>query len=195
MGLGVGFDNETDIEGEIIANNIIIDNIQIKDGAINEYFLQSDAVGNAIWYPAWTPSYGEIYWTSNTNTTIISKGIYTKALGISIIGNLSNFTVIGDNRLRYDGVKTNIFNVCVSSTIEPSYGRKKEVGMKIAKNGILEEQKIVATTDSGIPIPLTLNINISLSTNDYIELYVTTQNDDSNIDVIDMNMTINTLTQ
>jgi hypothetical protein len=117
-----------------------------------------------------------IYYISTPATTTISVGgTFYKAAGTTTAGYLHRFTMPTDNRLTYTGDATIRALVLASSTLIHTGSGTKIGGIKIAKNGVVNDESERRTLFSTSPYNYnlsTLSI-IELSTNDYIELWVT----------------------
>jgi len=120
-------------------------------------------------------STGTIYVSTKATTSIPAASSPVKALGTTTPVNLFRFDTGGatNNRLRYIGKKSRIFNVSASLSIT-STSNNQILSLYIAKNGtVLNSTKIQRKIGTGADIGATgLTGTVQLNTGDYIELFV-----------------------
>lgn len=112
-------------------------------------------------------------------TTIGTAGVYVKAAGTTSVGpNMKDFTMPVDGRLTYIGAPDRHFHVVVSASFTVA-NNNKVIGLKVAKNGTpldpsIQRRKVATGADIG---STAVHADVILSTNDYLELYVTNETD------------------
>lgn len=117
-----------------------------------------------------------------TATTIITPGTYVKTAGTWTVISSSQFTGDTTGRLTYNGVKNVRVPILVSLSVEPVSGTNKTIGIRIAKNGTtIVNSTRTARTDSGTPVNISVPWLDTLSTNDFIEVFITNLSDTVNI--------------
>jgi len=122
-------------------------------------------------------SYGAMHITSTAATTTVAN-TPVKAAGTTTGGLLDGFTHIASNRLRYDRTTTRVFGISIYLSMSSSGATQSKIF--IYKNGILVpgttiRRKISTGGDIGA---LPTGGVVSLATNDYIELWVETDDGD-----------------
>jgi hypothetical protein len=131
-----------------------------------------------------TPSYGGLFFTSPVATSVATPGTYVKASGTTTSTNLRNFTMPVSNRLTYTGAASRHFHLVCSVSMTTS-GTNNDISIGIAKNGaVVEHTKItrfIATgSDRGA---FSTHGDIILTTNDYIELWLTDEDSAENVTI------------
>lgn len=122
-------------------------------------------------------SCGSIYVTTPAATTINTAGVYEKAAGTTAQNpdaGILRFDTPVSNRLRYTG-GPNIHAAVRAAVTMTAASSNVEVGLAIAKNGTvltpsIIERKIGTGSDKGA---VAVQADVDMSTNDYLELYVT----------------------
>ena len=121
-------------------------------------------------------SYGSMYITSSSATTITTGGTWYKLLGSTAIDNNNNFSMTADNRLEYTGDSNGTFLISISGSISPS---EKDVyyALRVAKNGttignseVRQESFDKIQNDEQV---FSINNIVELMPNDYLELWGT----------------------
>ncbi len=135
---------------------------------------------------------GSIYINSPSTTIISSKNVPTKVSGITTAANLFRVdTDSQNNRLRYTGTKTRIFQATITFSL---FGGNQDVyAFYIYKNGvrvpsIYVENKIAGGGDVGAA---TIMGTIELASNDYVELWIENKSASANCTINAMNFIIN----
>lgn len=126
---------------------------------------------------------GLLYMQGNaTNTVITTAGVYVIIAGTRTVGPTSQFTGTTAGRLTYNGVKDVRVPITVSVSVEPVSGTNKNISIRLAKNGttIAGSQRTVRA-DSGSPISMTMPWQEDMSTNDYVEAFITNDTDTVNV--------------
>lgn len=136
---------------------------------------------------------GNLYISSTANTVIASSNTPVKILGTTTSVNLFRFTSPTNNRLTYTGIKTRRSMVMCSltSTLLGSSGNKY-FSFYIAKNGVVlpeskQKVKLLSNTDQ---TPISISCLVLLAPNDYIEVWVENNTDDTDMFVQTLNMSI-----
>ncbi len=111
-------------------------------------------------------------------TPIPVAGAFVKASGITTITALDRMTMPMNNRLAYIGVPDRHFHLVAIMSFT-SLGVNDNVCVAIAKNGIVIDHSILtrfmaAGIDQGTS---SCHADINLSTNDYVEIFVTNKDD------------------
>jgi hypothetical protein len=120
------------------------------------------------------PSFGSLYWSATAATTIAVQSTYYKALGTTTAINLNRFTSPASNRLTYTGDPDIHLHIACSMSCTCA-SNSQILGFSIGINGThipasLIQRKVGTGADVGA---LALHWDAQLSTNDYIELFVT----------------------
>jgi hypothetical protein len=140
---------------------------------------------------------GYIYFASEnlTATNVLTNNVAVKMVGTTTSGNF--FRMDDDsgtnNRIKYTGVKPRIFTVTCSATMErSSNGSKNVYSLIVYKNGAIVPSIIAEQTFENGVSKGTFNLvgSLNLSTNDYIEIYVSTDNESIDPTVTRFNMVI-----
>lgn len=139
---------------------------------------------------------GSCYAESQTTATTISvTGTYVKANITTTAGSvLGRFTHTA-NRLTYTGSKTRVFDIdAMVTTTSTTDGN--QIATKIYKNGVaVAGSRAIGTARVSGGVNRANNIKpqsiISLSTNDYIEIYITNLTNTDSVTVTDFNLIIN----
>lgn len=143
-------------------------------------------------------SHGEMYLTATATTTIaaisakvavIDGNNYVKAAGTTTSGNLDDFSMPANNRLRYDGTATKNFLVQVSASLydADAYGGNTFC-IKIAKNGTVIDATFVPNymDQSTQSYAISATAIISMDKDDYLELFIANETSDEDVDLTSM---------
>ena len=117
---------------------------------------------------------GTIYISSKALTPIPGANAPVKALGTTTAANLFRFDNGGaNNRLRYVGTKTKIFNISASLSLT-STSNNQVLSIYFAKNGsVLNSTRIQRKIGTGSDIgAASISGTVELATGDYIELWL-----------------------
>lgn len=133
-----------------------------------------------------TPAIGGIHFSTAVETVISLVSTKTKALGTtSILETAHDVDMPQNNRIRYIGTTERHFMIDVALSTTAA-GNNKLLHYQLFKNGIaLPETLIPRVHGTGADhgaIPITTNVH--LETNDYIELFVSNETDDSNLTIV-----------
>jgi hypothetical protein len=136
-------------------------------------------------------STGNLYLTASTNTTFTGTDIPTKVLCSTTPASLFRVTSPVSNRLTYDGTKSKRFQVIGSLSVT-SQSANKYFSFYIVKNGVvLPESKQAMRLSSGVDKgSVTLSCTIQLAANDYVEVWVENNSDNSYVTIETLNLAI-----
>lgn len=133
-------------------------------------------------------SYGSMYISSSAATTISVAGTYVKAAGTTTDVNLHRFdgkVALGvNNRLKYTGTPNIHVHGAASFTTTMASGTNKVMGFaayhyddSAASGSTLTHSVVQANHVSTTPQSSAIHFDVMLSTNDYIEFWVTNTTD------------------
>jgi hypothetical protein len=145
--------------------------------------------------PTNVAAFGEVYFQNNTVETVISTpGVFVKVDAVYNPGDLFNFTN-GSGLLTYTGIETQEFSLNLSLTTTLNLAAS-DISVVLYKNGVAigksEQTSFTGSTTPGLQNG-SVNALIELSTNDYIEIYITNNGSTDNILVHDLNLTVNSI--
>jgi hypothetical protein len=154
-------------------------------GAISEQDIRDMLVSLA-------DSYGGLHISAAVETSIAATSMdgsnAVKILGTTVISTANRgMDMPANNRLRYTGAPTRFFELnAVLSVISAS--SNKVFGFYLAKNGTVDTGSLITrkqgtSTDVGA---LALNYHVRLTTNDYVEVFIENQTDNTNMTVNQM---------
>jgi hypothetical protein len=132
-------------------------------------------------------TYGQLSLQDNATATTIAV-IDTPVLvaGTWVVGIASQFTGTTAGRLTYTGTPTTTVMAHVSITLAPSAGSNQVLSVYLAKDGTpVANAKVTRSVDSTQTANLSMNFNIEVSTNDYLEIFVSNATTTNNIVVED----------
>lgn len=137
-----------------------------------------------------TASIGAYIMTNNaTTTTATTAGTFYKIAGTTVAGtNVEKFTIT-DNRATYTGSLTSTFSVKASCSIDMQVGRN--FTFKIAVNGQVQSSQSIVRGLNTINLECSVFDTVELSTGDYVEVFVSSSQNSTNVAVTDMNVLIN----
>jgi len=138
---------------------------------------------------------GEVYWMdelSETVITVVSTPVKATTISSSLgaPGTMHGFSLSGQNRLVYDGTRTQIMHCGCTLSAEAVGPGTRQIHAMLYKNGVLipgSSVTFVAGNTSNISSSA-IHAMTSMSTNDYIELWVSNEIDTQNILVHDANI-------
>ena len=138
---------------------------------------------------------GQYFMTGNASSTVVSGGAYTKVLGTTSAGSfVEKFDVTTtSNKAIYKGSLQGFYKITATSTLVSS--NNKVIALRVAKNGTTSASSRSASTtnSSGRAESVTCQDVTSLSTDDYIEIFVANETDNTAVRVADLNVTIERL--
>lgn len=129
------------------------------------------------------PSIGAIYFSTPVETVISTVSTKTLALGTTTAtSDLHDIDMPQNNRIRYIGTvrKHFIIDVALSAS---TIGNNKVIEYQLCKNGVPIPETLMtrAHPGAGNAGTVALTTNTHLDPNDYIELYVSNETDDTNL--------------
>ena len=129
-----------------------------------------------------SPPYGGLTFTVPAATTIGTPGVMVKAAGTTAVTNTREFSVVGNNRLVFNGISPRHMHIAMSFSVTTA-GANDDVSIAIARNGVVithsKLTRFMATgTDHGSTAS---HADVILSADDFLELFVT--NEDTTSDV------------
>lgn len=130
-----------------------------------------------------------LYLSGNaTSTSITVANTFTKVAGATVSGVLNSFTAPVDNRLLYTGTNTITTKVSVDLSAIPTL--TSTIGIVIYQNGTsTPAENYNYQLSAGKPISLSISTPIQFTTNDYVEVFITSDNIDS-VTVSYMNLSV-----
>lgn len=137
-------------------------------------------------------SYAENHIAATAATVISVAGTYVKAAGTTTLDDASaDFTQPLNNKLLYGGAATKKFLLNLSLSFQTT-AANQTLAARIYKNGVAETSSTMTTRaqTSGQPTTLSINRFIELSTNDYVEIWVTNQSGTNNVTVINSSLSL-----
>jgi len=130
------------------------------------------------------------YYMSNNAvaTDIVTQGVPVKVSGTTTLNTLSQKFTHSNNRATYVAGFTRLFNISSVVTIT-SLSSNDQIGIYIAKNGVVidSSETYVTTNASNRAENAYVQTVVELSTNDYIEIWVENNTDNSDLTVVNMN--------
>ena len=133
-------------------------------------------------------TYGQVTMHGNTtNTVIAATNTPVLIAGTFVAGTTSNFTSTSGGRLTYTASPNYTVGVNASITLRPDSASNQTLTVHLAKNGtVLTNAKISRVISFGQTGNVSLNFTVSLSTNDYLELFVSNGTSTDDILVTDV---------
>ncbi len=134
---------------------------------------------------------GNFYISTPAVTSFSAINTPTKVLGTTTSSDLFRVALPANNRLTYTGTKTKRFLVICSLSLTAS-ANNKIFSLYIAKNGVIlpeskQSRKLATGTDQGA---MALSCVAELTTNDYLEVWVENNTDNTSMTVLTLNMSI-----
>lgn len=125
-----------------------------------------------------------------TATTVLATNTEYKAAGTTTSGTLTSKFTNTDNRATYTGSIERIFSV--TATMSVTSGNNNQIGMYVAKNGVIipESETYMTTNGSGRAEAASIQALVTLTTDDYIEIFVENATATNDITVTDLNVVI-----
>lgn len=138
-------------------------------------------------------AYASITCQNNPTTTVIttvSTPVPVNIAALGIVGDVAGFTATTAGRITRTGA-SNKFNVYAQLAMHPVSGTGHNMYMYIAKNGtFIPESRSRLYTSAGSIRPIATSLYITIATSDYVEIYVSNENDTTDISVDDMIFTV-----
>lgn len=131
-----------------------------------------------------SPAYGAYFFTATAATTISVAGTYVKAEGTTVLTNARDFTMPSNNRLVYTGAPDRHIHLVISVSFTTA-GSNDDISIAGARNGaVINHTKMTRFLATGSDHGSTASHgDITLSTNDFIELFVTNEDAMENVTV------------
>lgn len=128
--------------------------------------------------------------TNLTTTPVALQGTAYKIEGVTTSASVTSKFTNTDNRATYIGSLDKFFKV--TATLSCNSGTNNEIGIYVAKNGvILPESEVYITANSGGRAEAgTVQALVRLTQNDYIEIFVENETTAQDITVTDLNVII-----
>jgi len=133
-------------------------------------------------------TFGQVTMHGNTtNTVIAATNTPVLIAGTFVAGTTSNFTSTTGGRLTYTASPNYTVGVNASITLRPDSSSNQNLTVHLAKNGtVLTNANISRVISFGQTGNVSLNFTVSLSTNDYLELFVSNGTSTDDILVTDV---------
>jgi hypothetical protein len=135
-----------------------------------------------------TVSYGNIYMTGNaTETNLPSNDTYEKIAGTTSSVKLLKFESNSPNRLTYKGNEDIVANVFITLTAS-SPSQNDDFALAVAKNGSVISIPSISTSAliNKQSFSLTFETQVDMSTDDYLEAWIKTTSNASDVTVTDL---------
>jgi hypothetical protein len=125
-----------------------------------------------------------------TATTVVSSGVAYKVAGTTTSAAVTQKFINTNNRATYVGALTKFFSV--TATLSLTSGNNHQIGVYIAKNGVLlpESEIYITTNGAGRAEAAVVQSLVQLTANDYIEIFVENDTSATNITVTDLNVIV-----
>lgn len=132
------------------------------------------------------PPFGSLSIDTPAATTIVTPGTFVKAAGSTIAGGSYLMTPDTSGRITYNGASDRHFHI-VASVSMTCAANNQTAALRIAKNGVtIAASQLRRQIATGADIGSTaLHADTTLSTDDYLELYLTNQTSTGTITVQD----------
>lgn len=137
------------------------------------------------------PSFGGVYVAGNSTATSIVSANTDYVTNWNSSGaqtNARQFTVSTAGRLTYSGTVNIHCHVACTISFSVSVAASKEVQFKIYKNGSTEVAGSLTTVDTNgatVTLSTAIHCDVGLSTNDYLEVWVSNETDTTNVTLED----------
>jgi hypothetical protein len=133
-------------------------------------------------------SYGSMYISSASATTITTSGTPEKAAGTTTAGDLKDFTMPTDNRLQYTGASTKEIEVNVFTSTQKGDAGTKWVDLYLAKNSVaISETKMRRQHSSASDLGVAgIAWIVSMDPDDYVEFWLDREDNGQTVTVNQM---------
>lgn len=136
---------------------------------------------------------GNLYISTSATTSFSNVNTKVKVAGTTTPSNLFRVTSPANNRLTYTGTKTRRFQVtCAMTAVHGSIFSNKLYTFYIAKNGVVleESRQRVRLINNSDQASVSLSCTVQLAKNDYIEVWVENNTDNTAVAVQSLNLGI-----
>lgn len=136
----------------------------------------------------------QYYMTGNATATIVSSsGVFYKVSGTTSSGAYVEKFTLTNNRATYTGALTGFYKV--TAVLSLTSGTNNQIAVRVAKDGTTsaQSQNKTTTNGSGRSENVVCSDIVQLSTNNYIEIFVSNETVSTNITVQDLNVIIERL--
>jgi hypothetical protein len=126
-----------------------------------------------------------------TLTDIVTQNVAVKIAGTTVAGSLAQKFTFTNNRATYVGAITRDFKVSAVLTVVAATSNK-QIGLYIKKTNTLvtESEQYVTTNANSRAEAITIQAFVNLATNDYIEIWVENDTDNTDVTVSFLNVII-----
>ncbi len=134
---------------------------------------------------------GEMFTDNNTSTTTITtQSTFVKATVDTSDGRLVSYTNSGSNRLTYTGTMTKFSHIGATFSLNVGTNPARAIDIRIYKNGtaIPGSSIVIETTGNSNNSSSAIHCMTSMSTNDYLELWVSNEGGTEDINVTRLNL-------
>ena len=132
----------------------------------------------------------QYYMNGNSTATTVTQSTPAKVLGATSSASVTSKFTNTDNRATYEGALVKFFKVTATASV--SAGNNNQIGLYIAKNGVvLPESEIYGTTNSGGRAEnIVIQTLVELENGDYIEIFAENDTSSASITVTDLNVVV-----
>lgn len=170
----------------IISNCLFTGGLTTPLSGIDADSIRWDLDGNSANVPDTMPDALVSLTANATNTVIAGAGTAVLVAGTWVDQRSSQFTVTAAGRITYTGEKDLVTPVDVTLNMEPISGTNKNLSIQIFLNGsLVVGTKMEALTNTGNPLIFTTMWQLPLSTNDFLEVFISNETDTIDVNVND----------
>jgi len=116
-------------------------------------------------------------------TTATTAGTYYKVAGTTVTSNLNGLSSPSSNRLTVTSTISHIALINVSFTATRNGGGGEETTFALYKNGLQLSNTLISSQAMDDLLALSITTTVSMNTNDYIELWCSSTNNNRTITV------------
>ncbi|MBT3422032.1 MAG: hypothetical protein HN431_04425 [Bacteroidetes bacterium] len=126
------------------------------------------------------------FWANSNATSVSSKyPTYYKVNGVNNNAYGERFVYSVDNQLKYVGSKTITAKFIINGNVEAT-SPNENIRIAVYKNGITKIEEVeIRTMNANQPYGMGLNGSVSLSTNDYLEIWVSNITSTADVRIVD----------
>lgn len=161
----------------------------------NEIFRirgNNDVIVNAgTLYPHRLPS-GGLYMEANATITVVTTAsTFVKVAGTTTSLQLNQFSMPANNQLTYTGNPAIVASVLFNASVKQSIAGGATITFAIFKNGtrVVGTNSAGSTTNNTNFTQISMEFPISMVTNDFLEVYVTSANNNTNVTAANLTLT------